>query len=330
MKKPAILILVALTAALVLTWGVLQWNQAHRRGHAALRRDQATHLIVAALERALSATEADLRHRDNVRRAALTPDSIAVIFDTADVEALPHGRLLYYPAAAPRFASPDVDGLMHTADALRRAGAYEAALARYSEAARMAWASVGEIPTELFARSARCELLASMGRTRELRQEALDLRELLLDGRWRVTKPAFMSHLDLATRWSRAGEPPAADRIALSDIVARLYAERSSWPAAATGSRSTMNVSGMQFTILRQSAGTRSTALIAGPMYRELVWKAQVRALEELHAVRIELIDRAASAGSDAGASQRTAADTRLPWTVQVRSVTTAARQRER
>jgi hypothetical protein len=146
----------------------------------------------------------------------------------------------------------------------------------------------------------------------------LELRELLLDGRWRIARPAFQSHLERASRWSRAGEPPAADRLALSEAVEQLYARRADLPK-----RSTLIMGGIQFTVLVQSAGTQTTALIAGPMYAEYVWKSQIGPVADQKGVRVELVGAGAESKM-AGASQRSPGITGLPWTVVVRSSASA------
>jgi hypothetical protein len=302
---------------LALGWRFLRKNELGKPGPA--EHERTADFIVAALEKSLRATEEDLRNSDTVRAAARTPDSIALIFGASGVEALPHGRLLYHPVATSGLQSSDADALMRDAGELGKRGAHEAALERYARAMRMAWTSTGGVPTELAARAGRCELLAALGRTRDVRLEGLELRQLLLDGRWRITRPIFQSQLERATRWSRAGEPPAADRLALSEAVDRLYARR----AGLRSSRSTLAIGATQFTVLVQSQGTRTTALIAGPMYAEYVWKSQVSAIADQKGVRIELIGAGAE-GEIRGASQRNAESTGLPWTVVVRNSVSA------
>ena len=359
-RRPLLLILLTLTASaalLVCGWRFLQQKHEQERERSEVRREQAADRIVSELEKALRTTEEALRDRDAVRAAAATPDSIAVIMDGGTVEALPYGRLLYHPVAAPGFPSSDADALIRTADKQRRSGAHESALESYQKAMRMAWTATGDVPTELFARAARCDLLAEMGRIRDLRIEALHLRELLLEGRWRITRPRFEVYLKSATNWARAGEPPAADRLALSQAVERLYVAQplrvvtsvapglkpsptdnsglKPWPTDDTGgSRSTMTVGGVQYIVLLQTAGTRRTTLVAGPMFVENVWKAHVRPLVERSGVRVELVDGTEQESVATGISRRDARRTGLPWTIlvedDVRTVRRASRVRVR
>ena len=327
-------LVILLCSMLLLAFG---WRLLHQHWaveqQTEVRREEAADLMVARLEQAVRQTEDALRNRDAVRAAATTPDSITVIFAGAHVEALPYGRLLYHPVASPGFASEEADALIRTAHTLRRSGRHDAALAAYETAARMAWTAIGEVPTELFARAARCELLAAVDRTRELRTEALELRELLLDGRWRITRPTFESYLKASTRWSRAGEPPSTERLALSEAVQRLYVAQPLRAAghvvqpfkAAVGQeprnseRSTMTADGVEFTILVQTLGTRTTALVAGPLYAAHVWKSQVNDLADQYGVQVDLVNDLRG-GPLTEASLRRAEASGLPWTVVVKS----------
>jgi hypothetical protein len=312
------LLVLVLLLLVTFGWWLIRKDRALERRE--LQREKAADIIAEALERAVRATEDELRNRDAVRAAAITPDSIALILEGAKLEALPYGRLLFHPLASPGFKSADADEVMRSADDLRRRGAYDGALAAYAQGIRMAWTATGDVPTELFARAARCDLLAALGRTRALRVEALELRDLLLDGRWRITRATFAAYLQAASNWSRAGERPASERLALSEAVERLYGAEAVPPVAlpATASRSTISAGGVHFTVLLQNMGARSAALIAGPLYLEHVWKAQIKAIEERSHVRVVLAEPVAAAATNPNTAVREAKDTGLPWTITV------------
>ena len=358
-------------------WRLLQQDYELERKQIDLRREEATDLLVSALEQAVKTSEEALRDQERLMSAALTPDSISVSFDDTQLDAFPHGRLLYHPVAAPGFAAPEAvfdrgeelehlrrdapgaaawfqelarkspppiraGALIRAARNLRNFGAHEAALTAYAEATRLSGTAIGEVPTELFARWARCGLLAELGRTGQLRTEALELRELLLDGRWRITQTMFQRHLEAASAWAGAGEPPASYRLALSAAVDRLWssvvhdAGLKPWTTAVVvqpfraaeamsgnradrpaGGRATITAGGVQFTVLSQTIGNRTAALIAGPTYVQREWKGRIQTLENRHRVRAELQD-AATRGAASGTSRRSAADTGLPWMVVV------------
>ena len=308
------LLLVPSVLLVAFGWRVLQHNLELDQQQADNRCEEAADLAVAASQQGVAATEEKLRDQEAMRFLATTPDSVSVTFADGQLEALPHGRLLYYPVALPGESAPDAafepgealehqrqdpalaakwfqqlarqapapvraGALIRAARNLRKSGQHEPALAAYSDAARLATTAIGEVPTELFARWARCDLLDQLGRTTELKTEALELRELLLEGRWRITRPVFEAHFQAASRWAGAGEPPAIHRLALSEAVAGLFFRSepvAGQPLRAVDARSTITAGGMQFTVLAQVAGSRTNALIAGPAFVEHEWKRSV------------------------------------------------------
>jgi hypothetical protein len=314
-RLPAVLVLLLLVT---FGWWLLQKDRALERRK--FHREKAADIIAAALERAVQATEAELRNRDAVRAAALTPDSITVILEGTKLEALPYGRLLFHPLASPGVKSGEADEVIRLAADLRRRRAYDAALVAYDRGIRMAWTATGDVPTELFARAGRCELLAALGHTSDLRVEALELRELLLDGRWRITRSSFEAYLKAASNWARAGERPASERLALSDAVQRWYEAQTDTTdeSPAVASRSTMNSGGVHFTVLSQTMGTRTATLIAGPVYLEQVWNAQIKAIEERSRVSVVFAEPGKGGPTGPNVTVREAKVTALPWTITV------------
>ena len=71
------------------------------------RCEEAADLDRRALQQAVAATEEKLRDQEAMRFLATTPDSVSVTFADGQLEALPHGRLLYYPVALPGESAPD-------------------------------------------------------------------------------------------------------------------------------------------------------------------------------------------------------------------------------
>jgi hypothetical protein len=349
-----LLTLVPSILLLAFGWRRLQQDFELERQQIDVRREEATDVLVAALEQAIAGTEAKLEDQEALRFLATTPDSISVTFEEAQLDAFPHGRLLYYPVASPGTAAPDTvfergealeyqhedprqaarwfqelardasvavraGALIRAARNLRKSGEHEAALGAYSDAARLATTAIGEVPTELFARWARCDLLDHLARTAQLKSEALELRELLLEGRWRITRSVFEVHLEAASRWARAGEPPAIHRLALSDAVDRLWSEKGRREKQSDKGRGTVTAGGTQFTVLSRSTGNRTNALIAGSAFVEHEWKARLALLEKRHGVRVALNDTAPRSGV-LGTTRRAAGDTGLPWTIIVHS----------
>ena len=307
-RRRLLFLLLTLVSSLLLIavgWRLLQQDFELEQQQAYARREAAADSSAIAVEQAVAATEEKLRDPEAMRFLATTPDSISVAIGDGQFEALPHGRLLYYPIALAGESAPGAifeDGealeyqrqnpaaaakwfgqlarnapapvragaLIRAARNLRKSGQDEAALAVYSEAARLATTAIGEVPTELFARRERCDLLDKL-RSAELKKEALELRELLLEGRWRLTHSVFAFHFQAASRWAGAGEPPANHRLALSDAVAGIVQ-----PLNAIDARSTMTAGGVKFTVLSQVVGSRTHVLVAGPAYAEQEWKPRI------------------------------------------------------
>ena len=256
LRNRGLILGIGLTVPAIAAAGV-GWQVRQRESRLAVGRveREAKESAASALEAAVSATEQILRDPEAMRFAAVTPDSVAVTFNDTRLEALPHGRLLYYPLAS--------SGSVFVGSPLG--------------------------PAELLERSARCGLLADQRRTTELKGEALELRERLLDGRWRVTRSVFEAYLHAASEWAQAGEPPSIYRQALSAAVARLWYSRvpnaqpeDASPGGWVGRRFTMTVEGVPLTFLVQTNGTRTNALVAGPGYVQQEWRAKTVRLGRL------------------------------------------------
>jgi signal transduction histidine kinase len=341
-------------------WRLLQQDISLERGRREARRAEAADLLVTGLEQAIASSERVLRDREAMRMAAVTPDSVTLAIVDDELEVLPHGRLLYYATASVGDAAPAssfaegealeyaqndpvraaawfqrlaaagsapvrAGALVRAARNLRTAGRPAAALAAYADAAKLATTAIDEVPTELFARSARCSLLADLKRTSELRREALDVRDLLLEGRWRITRPVFEVYLQSASEWAGAGEPPAEYLLALSAAVEAVWSSRPA-PAASSdewaGRRSTVSARNVQFTVLTQQRGERTHMLIAGPGYVRDQWKAAIATLESRHQVRSAL--QSAGQRGSGELTRRDPSETGLPWALVVSDATSA------
>jgi hypothetical protein len=353
----ALVTLVSSASLLVLGWRLVQQNAALERARVEARRNEAADLLVTRLEQALEASEQTLRDREAMRLAAVSADSVTLAIVDARLEVLPYGRLLYYPVASPGDVAPDgvfaageaiehaqndpsaaaawfrrlaqdspvevrAGALVRAARNLRKAGRSQEALALYADALRLATTAIGEVPTELFARSARCSVLADLKRTFELRREALELRELLLEGRWRITRPVFEAYLESASKWAGAGEPPAHHLLALSAAVEAVWASRATVPPANAaqdwvGRRWTISAGDVPFTVLAQQLGTRTHVLVAGPAFVQDQWKSRMEPLEMRHQVRSTFQHSAQRESTEV--TRRASSETGLPWTLIVR-----------
>ena len=351
----ALFLLLTLVPSLLLIafgWRLLRQDLELELRQADARRDQAADVIVAALEQSIAAVEQAMREGRHLENAEPAGDAIAVAFTPARVVAHPANRLIFRPVAdagpeAPaalfaegeaiefrqsdplraaawfrdlsRSTSPEVraGALIALARNLRKAGQAQAALDTYAQISSVD-AAVGGVPADLLAAWARCDLLAALGRTTDLRSEASALGADLLRGRWRIDRAQFTMHLADASRWSGAALSPSPEAIALAASVESLYRQWRQTPAGGPFSgRAARSIDGVLYTTLWQGSADGATAFVAGPQSAERQWTARLSPLEQRHAVRVGLSEPAARA-SRTGVRPRSAAETGLPWTVLV------------
>lgn len=338
-------------------WRLVRQDLEIERQQAEAGREQAADVIVAALDQHVSAVEAAMD--DAARLASIaTPDgAVAVVFSRDGVNAVPQGRLLFYPVTSPGVEAPDsvfADGehtefrdrdparaadwfrrlarqssqpvragaLIRLARNLRKAGKIDAALDAYAQIGA-AGAAVGGVPADLLARWARCGLLESAGRSGELADEGHRLTADLLGSRWRLDRAQFDLHFADASRWAGGVVHPSADAIALATAVDRLYRQwRRTAPGDRFSGRAADPIDGMLMTRLWQGTAEHATGLVAAPGYVEAQWMARLASLTQRHRVRASVGDPAVRAPStSAAAKRRSATETGLPWTVIIEGV---------
>jgi len=166
----------------------------------------------------------------------LGDDTLLAVFVENGIRAFPAHRLAYQPGLrdAPRTGAPELaageayefrskeygkaieafrelsrstdeqvraGALLGLARNLRKSGRLEEALEVYEELSAIPDAIVGGLPAELAARHARCSVLEELGRSEELAEEAASLHADLCRGRWRLSRGAYLYHLEEARRW---------------------------------------------------------------------------------------------------------------------------------
>lgn len=350
-----------------LGWRLLQQDRALEAQRAQERREHAAGVAAAALERELASARRRLAEPHQAAGLASSRDSLVVVFRQQRLEALPAGRLLFYPLAPSDVqAAGSVDseflrgeeyefthkdyakaiesfqGLALSRDPAVRAGAClrlarnyrkagdpRLALAAYEELTRIERVAIAGVPSELVARRARCALLAEMGRSGELREEAGALYRDLSGGHWRLTRSVYQLHVAQVREWLRHSDEGEREQLALSDAVERLWEQ---WQAARANDRPIAGTAVLRLhdrclTILSHQAGESMAAFIAGPQYIETQWlAAAARALQDENQ-RVYLMDasgNAVNAQPPAESGRRTlrlSSDTGLPWTVVVVSI---------
>jgi signal transduction histidine kinase len=327
-----------------LGWRLLDQDRALENQRIEERRERAADQVVASLQRALQTSELDVAQ---LRAPAAGDDALMVEFGASEVRAYPNGSLLFRALASgpqdvpssvyreaetyefqqrdyerairalqPLRRSPDpsirAGAFLRIARNQRKAGRFDPALRTYTELAAYGETSAGGLPAGLVARRARCDVLARLGRQRDLAKEAADLYNLLRRGHWRLSQAAYDVHAEEAAAWLGADRDSEAPALALAEAVAWLVAQEGR-ETLASGRASSVRQNRL-VTLLwgRGSEGLR--ALVAGPQYLEARWLSPVAPLADRLRVTVTLKELSPGAA----ATGRTASVTGLPWPVLV------------
>ena len=294
--------------------------------------------------------------------------AVVVVFRPESATAYPPSQLLFYPAVHSRapatsqaFAAAEVlefrqknysgaasryRRLTNSTDPAIRAGAWlrlarvlrkankpDSALAAYKKLATFRAEKIGEIPAELLARAACCELLAELKRKGELEREAQALSLDLNRGHWKLTQASFGFYQGEINHWLGLATPQRAVDVGVQSALALSSATESLWEdwqrirqheTAPTGRRS-LWVDGQSVFLMWQSTPQRLVGVIAGPGFFEQSWRGSFGAFQQ-QGMRVTLTDgdgHAVLGRKPARAAHqvtRTSADTGLPWILRVAS----------
>ena len=85
--------------------------------------------------------------------------------------------------------------------------------------------SESSAPAPVAAAWSRCRLFESTGSAKELREEALRLYEILLSGRYPMTREAYTAFIEDAVRWSGRARPADLDPLSTTDEQAAVKSE---------------------------------------------------------------------------------------------------------
>ena len=338
-----------------LGWRLLEQDRALEGQQVQQRVERAADLVVAALQRAITASEQRL-----TGDGAAWPDgAIAVTFDEARIDVVPAERVAYWPvtpqmpeasgatfAAAEQFELHDgnlsaaitafarlersadsavsAGALLRLGRTLRKAGRHDEALAAYARLSRHDGVAVGGVPASLAAAYARGALLEQQRRLSDLRDEGVALAQQLRAGRWRLTAPVYALYAADAVRWSGSESPGPTPQ---ERLAAALGTAWSRWRSAAADGRApsgrdTSEVMGETFTVLWHTSDGALRALVGTPAFVETEWLAPLASILDEQHVSLTLRD---AAGNDvfAGAGSRAApkavrsiTDAALPWAV--------------
>ena len=230
---------------------------------------------------------------------------------------------LYRDAAHSRDSAVRAAALVRLGRSLRKAGRTGEALAAYSELAALGSTSVSGLPAELMAREGRCSAFAESGTQDALRREAAALLRDLDTGRWRLTRSAYEFRANEARGWLGEDKPPSppAEALALSVAVSNLVDEWRARPDTSSGQRVSL-VNAQPVLATWRATAVQFTATLAGPQHLTLLWREAQP--DQSGRTRLALTDPQGQPifgtlpATAERVAVRTAAVTRLPWTLHV------------
>jgi hypothetical protein len=337
-----------------LGWQLLEQDRSLERQRVQERLEQAADYMAAELQRGLSDLEGFLEFLPGPA-AKGPPDGVIVLRAIpGSVEAHPSGGLLFYPAipggegeragtfsrgedlefrrsepagAAELFRalakSPNSEvragALLRLGRNLRKTGRNRETLQVYGELARLGSVRVLGLPSELVAREARCSVLETIGTPEELRQEASLMLSVLYSGRFGLLRPAWEFHVEEARRWSGQTRVTERDQtsLALSKAAEWMYGQ---WLARPESSgRRLLRIENRPVLASWTATPDRLAAVLAGPGHLDQMWKAALQR-RRVHGACVDADGQVMLGSLDRSAPQaiRTAAATRLPWTLHV------------
>ena len=233
---------------------------------------------------------------------------------------------------ASRDSAVRAGALLRLARVERKAGQPAGALESYARLARMGSVWVGGGPAGLVARHARLAILRELGRPTEAEREAAALVDDLRWGTWTLSRATYRFYTDAlndvaapALDSARAARLERAE--ANATAVGELWATWSSGDETRRQDGSeVVTWRGHPVLVLWRGTASRGAALVAGRDEIERAWLAELRPALGREQVAFELTDASGNGvigGIPADADPlvtRTAAETRLPWTLRVAS----------
>jgi signal transduction histidine kinase len=351
------LLVTVLPAALLvaLGWRLFRDDQADEARHRQDRREQALAIVAASLERQVIDVERVLHSNGVLPGFGAGSDAAVVSFSEDGVDVRGPGRLPYLPVTTPgrdagseQFAAGEAleyrqqnparaaawyereaattrdaavrgGALIRLARSARKLGQVDRALQAYAAAAKIDAVAVAGMPVALLAEWAQCDVLASTGRTADLRQAATRLLHDLRDGRWALDRAAYDVQLTDASHWAQATGPPARaplqSEAAAIDWLWRRWRQQPRDAAPFSGQTAQVR-DGALVTIIWNGDGQRLSAFVAGPAFIDR-WLADTGPLVARQHVAVTLHEDAPVSGLP-NETRLPATDSRLPWTVVV------------
>ena len=211
----------------------------------------------------------------------------------------------------------------------RKGQSPDAALAVYDELADLSGVRVAGLPAGLVARTGRARVLEDTGQTSDLHDEAAQFDDDLRSGRWQLTKSQYQFYSAEARRWQGRPGPEMGtsgldlEAVALADAVRWLWEERpwENGPSPEPTSRRLVQIEGTPVLAVWNASPESLRVGVAGPSYlaalgHEAIPDTDLEWTLADPAGRVVLGEPSASP-----LAVRTAAVSRLPWSLQVYAV---------
>ena len=340
--RTLLLLLFLLTLASVSTlalfgWRLLEQQRMVEAQRSQERLEQAADRIAAIVRGALAESS------ERLGAGLVSPGDLLFRLSPTSLDASPPGRLLYYPFPPPDpelnsqlFAEaelfefpesqpeealralsvwrtpptlPSAPGrcsgpLLRAARILRNLGRRPESIAVYRKLAATD-ANVAGVPAVLVARHAVCELSHDAG-------EALELRNDLNSGRWRLTRGQFEFYWAEAGRMAGSSEPPPVEKRRLTEIAEFVWNDRVNHTDAR--GQETAWIGGVPIFLIWRGTPEQRRVLVTRP-------DSLVEGSASAADVRFALVDAEGRtvAGRKDGSTRavvRTAAESDLPWTL--------------
>ncbi len=336
--RTLLLLLFLLTLASISTMALFAWRLLGQQRMVEAQRSQER--LEQAADRITAIVRGTLAESSERLGAGLVaPGDLLFTLSATSLDATPPGQLLYYPFPPPdpephpevfadaelfefpesqpaealrafgRFANSSevsvrAGALLRMARVLRKLGRREESIAAYGKLAALD-ASVAGVPAALVARHAMCELSQSP-------REAMELRNDLSSGRWRLTRGQFEFYWSEAGRMAGTAEPPPLEKRRLTEIAELVWNDRANHPGAR--GHETAWLGGAPILFIWRGTPEQRRVLVTRP--ESLLQRSPAASGIHFAFVDAEGHTLAGRKDGDARSVVRTAAESELPWTL--------------
>ena len=328
-----VLTLASISTMAFFAWRLLEQQRMVEAQSSRERLEQAADRITAIVRGTIAESS------DRLGAGLVSLGDLLFTLSPTSLDATPPGRLLSYPFPPPdpephpdvfaeaelfefpesqpeealrafeRFAnSTDISlragALLRIARVLRKLGRREESITAYRKLAAID-ANIAGVPAALVARHAVCELSQSP-------REAMELRNDLSSGRWRLTRGQFEFYWSEAGRMAGTAEPPPEEKRRLTEIAQFVWNDRVNHPDAR--GHEIAWIGGAPILLIWRGTPEQRRVLVTHP--ESLLQRGPADAGIHFAFVDAEGHTLAGTKDGSARSVVRTAAESELPWTL--------------